>query len=82
MAEGRGTLLLHLDTDAYHRLNRTGSLIWDGLEGGARTVEELAERLASALGVEPATVRDDVSAYLSHLASRDLVLEEVPEDPP
>ncbi len=73
LAEGEGALLLHLDTDAYHRLNRTGALLWEALASPA-TIPELAERLAAALGEEQGAVGEDVAGYVRALRSRDLVL--------
>lgn len=74
---GVGALLLHTETGAYHRLNRTGAFIWQVLEEPAR-FDELERRLRSDVESAPALLREDLAAYVSELAGRDLVHLEPP----
>ena len=69
---GVGALLLHTETGAYHRLNRTGAFIWQMLEEPTR-FDELELRLRSDVEDAPTLLRADLAAYVSELAGRDLV---------
>ncbi|MGH7657648.1 MAG: PqqD family protein [Gemmatimonadales bacterium] len=75
--EGEGALLLHTETGAYHRLNRTGASIWRMLEEPAR-LEDLGRRLRGDLNAPAAALTEDLAAYVADLAGRDLVHLEPP----
>lgn len=53
-------------------LNATGALVWELLDG-QRSVEGIAQQIASELGVAQETARSDVAAFLSALETRALV---------
>lgn len=77
---GEGALLLNRGTDAYHRLNRTGALIWDALAEPA-SLEEIERRVRGLIDAGSEDFAADVAAYVDELASRDLVLlagDEIP----
>lgn len=72
LASGQGAVLLDPETTAYHSLNDVGALIWRLLEEPL-TFGELVSRLRATFEDVTPALRDDVSAYVSELASRDLV---------
>ena len=72
LGEGEGTLLLHRTTGAYHRLNRTGGLVWLALEEPIR-FDELVRRVGAELVKAPVFLTEDLAAYVTDLAGRDLV---------
>jgi hypothetical protein len=66
------TVVLEPDSGRYVRLNATGSVLWEALEGPA-TIDELAGRLAGDYGIDAARATADASAFVSALAERELV---------
>lgn len=75
LADDAGALLLHRDTDAYHRLNRTGARLWEALERPA-TLSWLVRELAGQLDTDPNVLREDLEPYLASLVERELLLAE------
>jgi hypothetical protein len=73
MREGEGVLLLHTRTGAYHRLNRTGALIWRFLDEPVR-FDTLQRRLLDEIPDAPAEFAEDLNAHVADMAGRDLVL--------
>jgi len=73
LRDEEGTLLLHRPTGSYHRLNRTGALIWRVLETPT-SLEELESCIRSELREPPDTLRHDLASYVEDLAGRGLVL--------
>lgn len=67
------SVLLHLDTAAYHGLNKVGTLIWTLVEHGT-TFERLLAALRAELEDAPEGLPEDVSQFLHDLAERDLVV--------
>ena len=67
-----GGLLLHLDTTAYHRVNRTGALIWVEI-GEGQPVGGIVAAVRREMSEAPAATEDDVALYIEALASRDLI---------
>lgn len=80
LKDGVGALLLHRGTDAYHRLNRTGALIWDALAEPA-SLEEIERRVRGHIDAGSEDFAADVADYVDELASRDLVLLATDETP-
>ena len=70
-----GAVLLHVGTGAYHGTNDVGALIWETLEQ-PRTFDELLGALRSTLLDPPDEFSDEVSAFLTDLADRDIVVLE------
>lgn len=74
---GGEAVLLHLDTAAYHGLNRMGEVIWEALGHGA-TFGELVEKVRALLDEVPPELESDLEGFLGALADRELVLVEAP----
>jgi hypothetical protein len=72
LSENEGSVLLHLDSGAYHGLNPIGTLIWNMIGDGA-TLHDLIEGVRSQLTDPPASLRSDVEAFIDDLAGRDLL---------
>ena len=72
MSEGQGSVLLHLDSGAYHGVNEVGGLVWSLLES-PKTFEVLLVELRGRLEAVPPTLDNEIRAFLEELASRDLV---------
>ena len=72
-----GGVLLHLDTTAYHRVNRTGALIWDEI-GEGRTEGGIVAAVRREMSNAPTGTEDDVAWYIEALASRDLITVDSP----
>lgn len=75
IAAGEESVLLHLDTTAYHSLNKVGNLIWRLLEEPI-SVGELVERLEDEFDEVPVSLETDTQAFLADLAARDLLIVE------
>jgi Coenzyme PQQ synthesis protein D (PqqD) len=81
LADGTG-VLLHLDTTAYHGVNRIGVLIWSLIDEGT-TLSRLTDDVRSRVMDPPPEIDDDVEEFVRDLSSRDLILVEdtsAPED--
>ncbi|MGH2716588.1 MAG: PqqD family protein [Thermoleophilaceae bacterium] len=74
--DGQRGVLLHLDTGAYHSVNRIGALVWSLLDGV--TLEELMGRLRERLTETPVTLEEEVAAFLRALEDRDLIERDQP----
>jgi hypothetical protein len=66
------TVLLHMDSKRYYRLNETGQRIWRLLEAGV-PVGEIAGRLSEEFEVEEGAAAAEVEGFIAALRSRDLV---------
>jgi hypothetical protein len=73
LADGRGGVILHLDTAAYHGLNATGALIWE-LLGDGISFGELIRELEQKFEGTPDGLAEDVREFVERLVERDLVL--------
>jgi len=71
LADG-DSVLLHLESGSYHGLNRTGSFIWELIDG-ERTEDELCAEARRRLPGSPPDVDAVVAAFLAELRGRDLV---------
>ena len=74
LADGTG-VLLHLDTTAYHGVNRIGVLIWSLIDEGT-TLSQLTDDVRSRVMDPPPEIADDVEEFVRDLSSRDLILVE------
>jgi hypothetical protein len=74
LAPPEGAVLLHLETGAYHGLNRVGFVVWELLDG-ERTVAELVDGVRERIPDAPPEVERDVIAFLEGAIERNLVLE-------
>ena len=66
------TVILRLDTEQYFGLSGVGSRLWE-LLGPGTEVDRAVDVLVSEYEVDPALVRADVHALLSHLVESGLV---------
>jgi hypothetical protein len=74
LADGTG-VLLHLDTTAYHGVNRIGVLIWSLIDEGT-TLSQLTDDVRTRVMDPPPEIADDVEEFVRDLSSRDLILVE------
>ena len=78
---GEETVIVLPLTRTLHVLNPTGRFLWEALEGGGRTVADLAGLLAEAYEVEAAKALKDVLAWAAEL-KRQRVLVDAAEAAP
>jgi len=69
---GGESVLLHLESGAYHELNPIGTLIWD-LVDGSRSTRQIAEEIRGSVDAPPDDLEEVVAAYLAQLRERDLI---------
>ena len=69
-------VLISTETTHYYSLNSTGSEAWRILLEGPHTIDSVAGALAARHGLDPATIRREVSALLEHLRGEGLVRAE------
>ncbi len=74
LAEGKGAVLLHLDTTAYHSVNEVGAAIWEILEEPS-SLRALLDDLRRGFPDAPAELSRDVGAFVDDLLERELLLE-------
>jgi hypothetical protein len=74
LAAGEGAVLLHVESGAYHGLNRTGSLIWSLIDG-ERTRDQIVGEVRAQLDDPPGAIGDDVNHFLDDLRRRNLIHE-------
>jgi hypothetical protein len=72
--------LINSETGYYYSLNRTGSFVWNKLDGQAMTFDELCTALAAQYGVPSRDVADDLAHLLSDLARERLIVEQGPDE--
>ena len=77
LAGEKGSVLLNLDSGAYHSLNAVGTLIWN-LIGDGSTFGDLVDGVRSALTDAPAGLHGEVDSFVQDLLQRDLLT--VPEE--
>lgn len=70
--DAQGGVLLHVDTGAYHGLNRVGALIWEMLEQPL-PLRTLLDSLRTRFEDPPPAMADEVNAFLRDLNTRDLI---------
>ncbi len=68
-----GSALLDLSSSSYFRLNDTANFIWERLEAGPSSVNQLAESLTEAFDVTKEECIDDVAAILTDLEGAGLI---------
>jgi hypothetical protein len=68
------SVLLHMDSKRYYRLNATGQAIWRALEAGHRG-EALEAALLDEFEVDATTARAEIERFLRELAEAGLVRE-------
>lgn len=68
-------VLVHLETNRVHELNRTAAFLWDALATGS-THAELERQLSAEFDVEGEQLAREVDELLRHLASERLIRPE------
>lgn len=66
------TVLLHLGSKRYFRLNATGAVLWKGLEQGLDHAA-LVGRLTSEFDVDPSVATNEMNRLLAELTKLELV---------
>jgi hypothetical protein len=66
LADGTG-VLLNLDTLFYYSLNRTGAVLWQRIEEGAVTLDELLRATCERFEVSEDTARSLVIKFIEQL---------------
>jgi len=72
LAEGQGGVLLHVDTGAYHGLNRVGALIWETLER-PMPFSALLDDLRPRFTDPPPGIAGEIQVFLEDLKTRGLI---------
>jgi hypothetical protein len=72
LQEGKGGVLLKLDSGAYHSLNETGAVLWEMMARG-RPLVDLASEFRSLVDTNPAELDDEVRDFFDQLSERGLV---------
>ena len=72
LQEGKGGVLLKLDSGAYHSLNETGAVLWEMMARG-RPLVDLATEFRSLVDTSPAQLDDEVREFFDQLSERGLV---------
>ena len=66
------SIILNLDTEAYHGLDDVGTRMWTALTNAA-SIQEAFDALLSEYQVEPAQLRQDLDGFLEMLGQRGMV---------
>jgi hypothetical protein len=66
-------LLLHLGTDRFYELNRTGTRFWELLAEG-HTLEQIRQEMLSKFEVAPEQLAREMNELLSSLVAENLVV--------
>ncbi|WP_031525671.1 PqqD family protein [Dyadobacter crusticola] len=67
------TVILNHNKGAYYGLDEVGVLVWDTLEKGPQTIEELCNVVVSEYDVDLDTCKGDIDTLLKDLISEKLV---------
>ena len=68
------TVLLHLGSKRYHRLNATSAAIWRTLEKEASSAKMLGDRLAAEFDVASDQAESEARRHLQDLLERELIV--------
>ena len=66
-------VLIQVETSYYYSLNHTGTVIWESLLEQPMTMDEIIKAVSARFGRPPAQIRQDVSAFLHHMVSEELI---------
>ena len=72
LAPGKGGVLLHTQTAAYHGINAIGAQIWELIDG-SRTADAIAVTMRAQLPDAPERLETDVREFLEGLEARDII---------
>ncbi len=68
-------VILNHKKGAYFGLDEVGVLVWDLLEKGPQTIQELCDAVTFQYEVKPETCLDDIGGLLKELITENLVEE-------
>jgi hypothetical protein len=74
---GDELILVHLGTNRFYSLNRTGARLWELIAEG-KPASEVRRRLTSEFGVDERTLSEELDAFLGVLASERLLFTDGP----
>jgi hypothetical protein len=77
--DGR-VMMLTIADSRLHRLNATGTRVWQGIEAG-KTVTEIIDTLCGEFAVDRERASADVTALLTELVARGIVAPATEESP-
>ena len=72
LQEGKGGVLLKLDSGAYHSLNETGAVLWELMALG-RPLEDVTTEFRSLVDTRPVQLDDEIQDFFEQLNRRGLV---------
>jgi hypothetical protein len=72
LGSDHGSVLLHLDTGAYHGVDRIGALVWEMLDDSP-SFAELVPRLRERFDEVPESFEREIADFLSSLRERGLI---------
>ena len=67
------TVILNHNKGSYYGLDEVGVLVWDTLEKGPKTIEDLCEVVVSEYAIEKEECKADIDVLLKDLVSERLV---------
>lgn len=68
-----GRALLDLNESQYYRLNHTAAIVWEWLEQGSKSIDELTIKMLSRFDVEECTCRADLAIMLKSFSEAGLI---------
>jgi hypothetical protein len=66
-------VILNHNKGAYYGLDDVGALVWDSLEKGPQTIDQLCETVIGEYDIDADACREDIDALLKDLISEQLV---------
>lgn len=75
-------IVLHLQTQSYYRLNKTGSILWSAFDTEPKwSAPDLADYLQENLAaeVDRARIETDVEAFVDSMTEKDLLVRTTSE---
>ena len=72
LSQGKGAVVLRLETGAYHSLNETGAILW-GLMGPGKSLGRIVEGVVEVLEDVPSELDAEVYTFFADLATRNLI---------
>ncbi len=72
VADGDGTTLLDLKANQILALNKTGGLIWEGLQSG-KSLDAIVNNIADVTGADKNLIEQDTQEFVATLTEKGLV---------
>ncbi len=67
------TMILHIDKGIYFQLNETGTLVWNTLSQGDKSLEELSALLVDNFEIDQQTASQDTEELIKELNKEGLI---------